>query len=781
MTEKLPTIFIIFGATGDLARRKLIPGLFHLHKKNLLPKMFQIVAFSRQSLTDLDFHKKILEALEDKSLGTSAERESFTKLFIYKQGLFNEQNGYKQLADYLGLKDKEWQVCANKLFYLAVPPQYYKTIFESLATSGLTKPCSPEEGWTRVLVEKPFGKDLNTAEELDVLLGKLFKEEQIYRIDHYLGRETVQNILAFRFSNSIFEPSWNKDHIESVRIQVLEKEDVESRFDFYDDVGALRDVGQNHLLQLLALFAMENPGEFDADSIRRERTKVLRALSPISPQSIKADTLRGQYKDYGKESGKEKSNTETYFHIRAYLDTPRFRGVPFYLESGKAMAEKRIEITVTFKHSLPCLCPPSLGGHYENSLRYHIAPQEGVSASFWVKKPGAEMILEEKDFTFDYKENYAKESFIDPYEKLCLDAISGNQTLFVSTDEIQASWKFVDPIVRAWAQDVVSLKSYPRGSKGLPLVGDKNILDKDSHSPQTKEIAIIGLGKMGRNLALRLIEQGWRVHGFDPAVSKEELGEEEIVLHERVDTIKFSGKIKLFWLMVPAGKALDDMLFGKDSLPLDAGDIVIDGGNSFYEDSAMRANQLKEKGVHFIDVGVSGGPSGARNGPVLMVGGEENTVHQIEYIFRELAAPGGYLYCGKSGAGHFVKMIHNGIEYGMMQAIAEGFSMLKQSEYNLSLTNIAEIYNNGSVIESRLMEWLKKALEAYGEEFQGVSGSVAATGEGEWTVKVAEKLGVPVRIIHEAVKFRAESKDKPSYMGKILSALRNQFGGHNIK
>lgn len=463
-----PTIFVILGVTGDLARRKLIPALYDLHRRRLLPKLFQVVGFSRRDLTDADLRGEVQSVIGIPPAHEREVLEAFEKLFVYRRGDFTEREGYDNLAEFLGRKDGEWRVCSNKLFYLAVPPTHYADIFRHLDKSGLTEPCSPEEGWTRVIVEKPFGKDAETAEELDRMLGKLFKEEQIYRIDHYLGKETVQNILAFRFSNVMLAPAWNRKHITSIAIRLHEEHGVGGRGEFYDGVGALRDVGQNHLLQLLALFTMEEPADMRSESIRASRLAALRALKPLTLVGIKA-TARGQYVEYRDEKGVHSdSQTETYFKITATLRSPDWRGVPITLESGKKMAKTFAEVAVTFKGPDDGLCSAVGGGGCMNVLRYQIQPDEKITLSLWVKKPGHEMLVEERDFVFDYKALYSPDEFVDPhvdpYRKLLTDAIAGNQTLFVSTDEIKASWKFIDPIVRAWHKNKSPLRKYSAGS-----------------------------------------------------------------------------------------------------------------------------------------------------------------------------------------------------------------------------------------------------------------------------------------------------------------------------
>jgi|SRR3989344_3633005 len=467
----LPTIFVVLGATGDLMRRKLAPGLFHLYEQGKLPSLFQVIGFSRDELATESFQKMVADIVAQRVPGADlAVVGRFKKFFVYQQGLFEENEGYQSMALFLGQKDGEWMVCANKLFYVAASPQYYETIFRKLASSGLTKPCSPEEGWTRVIVEKPFGKDLETAKELDGLLGKLFQEEQIYRIDHYLGKETVQNILAFRFSNYFLDPAWDNRGIERIHIALMEQETVGERGGFYEGIGALRDVGQNHVLQLLALFCMENPGTFGAAEVRKARAEILRALKIWKGSNIEKMTVRGQYEGYRQEKGVDANSlTETYFRIETYVDNKRWKGVPIILESGKAMPEDRVEVTVTFRHPTPCLCPPageagSPGKHYQNILRYRVQPKEGIHISFWVKKPGPAMVLEEKDFIFDYKEAFGAEQVADAYERLLLSVIHGDQTLFVSTEEIMAEWEFVDPILRAWQNNASPLEIYQKNT-----------------------------------------------------------------------------------------------------------------------------------------------------------------------------------------------------------------------------------------------------------------------------------------------------------------------------
>ncbi len=777
----LPTILVIFGATGDLTRRKLIPSLFRLYQDKKLPEFMHIVGFARRQLSDEAFREYVNDALTQSGADASLAQQ-FSRMFSYRSGDFTDPNAFEGLAELLGKQDSQWRTCANKLFHLAVSPEHYEGILNNLSTSGLTVPCSPEEGWTRVLVEKPFGKDLETSQALDGLLAKLFLEEQIYRIDHYLGKDTVQNILAFRFSNTFLDPSWDARSIARISIKLHEQIDIEKRGEFYDGVGALRDVGQNHMLQLLALFTMDNPGEFDALSIREGRARILESLETMDAQDIVRSTLRAQYDGYTKDVGvAANSQTETFFRIESRLNLSKWRGVPIVLQSGKALEKSVVEVVVEFRHHTPCLCPPDQ--HFTNILRYEVQPHEGITMSFWAKKPGNEMVVEEKSFSFDYEKAFSGSEFLDAYAKLMLDAIEGNQTSFVSTEEIAASWKFIDPIVRAWSNNVVPLLSYPKGSLSEPIVAASPHMQLP-----LKQIFYIGLGKMGANMVERLLDYGWEVTAYDPdEEARQKVKDKGAKTVENIasvlpltPTLSQNGRgERVAWLMVPHN-VVDDVL--KELTPhLQSGDVVIDGGNSFYKDSIRRGEELKKLGIHYMDVGVSGGPSGARRGACLMIGGDKEAYKQLVGLFSDLSLAGGYDYMGELGAGHFVKMVHNGIEYGMMQALAEGFAVLKQWRGELDLERIAHLYGNGSVIESRLVHWLKDAYMKHGADLKNISGSVAHSGEGKWTVEAAQELGIPVPIIEGALQFRVDSEKNPSYTGQIVSALRNQFGGHDVR
>ncbi|MFA5935332.1 MAG: glucose-6-phosphate dehydrogenase [Patescibacteria group bacterium] len=759
-----PTILVLFGATGDLVAKKILPALLHLSQKGKLPEQHTIVAFGRREMTTETFREYVRGIIGN-------EHPDFLKNFVYQRGQFDALEDYHALAATLDPQ-------ANHLFYLAVPPELDTMIFDGLRESGL---AAQQTGGParRIIVEKPIGISAENATEIEAALCKSFDESQIYRIDHYLAKEMVQNILSFRFSNSLFEQSWNNRFIEKIEIRLWEALGVEKRGPFYDGLGALRDVGQNHLLQMLAFVAMEHPQNFEAASIRNKRAEVLETLEILSSEEVASKTRRGQYEGYRAIEGvMPDSDTETYFKIEATLNTPRWNGVPITMESGKRMGEARKEIVVTFKEPNECLCATDTDEHQRNVVTFGLEPTEGIMIEFWSKKPGLDFEVEKRSLDFMLREKGERAQYVEEYEKLLLDGFLGDQTLFVDKNEVKAMWRYIDPIVNGWNEGIAPLETY--------MPDTKTIAEKEISTTVTEkakpELAILGLGKMGGNMAKRMVEQGWRVVGWNRTHAvAEELSKDGIEPAASFDEVISKLKTpRIVWLMLPAGDATEEALFGEHGIAkkLSSGDTVIDGGNSYFKDAAGRAEKLKALGINYLDCGTSGGPGGARRGACLMIGGDRATFEKIERLFRDFALPGGYQFFDGHGAGHFVKMVHNGIEYGMMQAIAEGFEVMKLSNFKLDLTRVTDIYNHGSVIESRLVAWLKDGFNAYTTELEGISSTVAHTGEGAWTVQSAKEMGIEIPIIEGSLEFRKLSEQNPRYAGKVLSALRNQFGGH---
>lgn len=459
-----PTIFVIFGVTGDLASRKLLPALLALYAKKKLPQRFAIVGFSRRSFTREEFRELLRSRLNVKP-GEFKEEDvkHFFDHISYEQGVFNDPSAYRRLAVRIQEIDARWGQCSNKLFHLSVPPSLYGGILTNLADSKLTESCADETGWTRVLIEKPFGHDLATARELDKLLGKLFREEQIFRIDHYLAKEALQNIIAFRFTNSLFEPIWRRGTVDKIHVKLFEQDGVGDRGDSYDEVGALKDVGQNHMLMMLAAVTMDRPRSFSAADVRAARAAILKKTEPASGAAMKGCSARGQYVGYQSEVGVPRgSQVETYFRVKAFIGSSRWKGVPIFLESGKALAETKTEIDVYFK---PDKKDGKDGANSQNILTFRIQPDECIRIKFFVKTPGYEFRTEAKTLKFRYSEQAAPEwnLRLTDYERLIHDAFVGDQTLFASTDEIMASWKFIANVAKAWAK--LPLITYQKGAK----------------------------------------------------------------------------------------------------------------------------------------------------------------------------------------------------------------------------------------------------------------------------------------------------------------------------
>jgi glucose-6-phosphate 1-dehydrogenase len=461
-----PATIVIFGASGDLNHRKLLPALFNLYKKDKLPSSVAIVGYSRREWDDDRFRAEMYAALKEFE-SPNPEHElwnSFSPCLHHVTGGFDDPAEFEALSDRLQAIDSGQ---AGRLFYLAVPPRFFATIVDKLHQTGLTR--EHDGWWRRVVIEKPFGHDLDSARALNESIHHALDEDQIYRIDHYLGKETVQNVLVFRFANIIFEPVWNRNYIDNVQITVAEEVGVGHRAGYYDGVGALRDMFQNHLMQLLTLVTMEPPAAFNAESLRNEKTKVLQAVQPILPDQVLARTIRARYKDYLEEEGvSQDSQTETFAAVKFTINNWRWQGVPFYLRSGKKLAKKTTEIAITFK------CPPHvmfpLPANYSitpNMLAICLQPDEGIHLRFEAKVPDTAAEMRSVDMEFHYAQDFGGSEIPDAYERLLLDALKGDASLFTRGDEIELAWKLIDPIVEGWRQaGPDSMLEYDPGSWG---------------------------------------------------------------------------------------------------------------------------------------------------------------------------------------------------------------------------------------------------------------------------------------------------------------------------
>ena len=469
-----PFVLVLFGATGDLAKNKLLPSLFSLFVRGELSNEAHIVGFSRRELTEGEFLTYVKEILSTHKSFTEKLWNTFSKTLSYQQGLFDEEKGYVELIEKLNGYDEHIGACITRIFYLATPPSNYPEILKYLSGTKLSEGCGQgSDKWTRIAIEKPFGKDLETAKELDLALSHIFEERQIFRVDHYLGKETVQNMLAFRFANSIFEPVWNKNYIDHVQITFAEKKGIGTRGKFFDGVGMLRDVAQNHLLQLLAAVVMEQPKSFTKESVRDARAKAIEALLPVMQED---EIVAGQYEGYLKEKDVALvSQTETFVALKVQVNTPRFEGVPFYIRAGKMMPENLVEINIVFTQTCHVLFKeygcPEIG----NVLKIRIQPDEGIGLRVIAKKPGSGLALGTVDMKFSYESEFGQKG-IDAYEKLLLDILVGDQMLFNRSDELQSSWIFITEILKKW-EIKKRLFSYTNSMFG-PTEADK-LIEKD--------------------------------------------------------------------------------------------------------------------------------------------------------------------------------------------------------------------------------------------------------------------------------------------------------------
>jgi glucose-6-phosphate 1-dehydrogenase len=463
------TTLVIFGASGDLTRRKLIPALYHLYRKGRLPEDFALLGVARQAIAEEAYRDSMREAVAEFSKPPEpAPWAEFRRRLHYMAADPTQTEGLRSVEARLRKLEAESGEPAPRLYYFAIPPEIYQPILECLAEAGMTR---EDRGWRRVVIEKPFGKDLASARALNQAVHDVLREDQVYRIDHYLGKETVQNVLVFRFANSIFEPLWNRNYIDHIQITVAESVGVAHRGAFYDSVGVLRDVFQNHLLQLLALVGMEPPSSFDPEMVRNERAKVLSAVRRMSEADVRENTVRGQYQGFGGEPGvKPGSQTATYGALRLFIDNWRWQDVPFYLRSGKHLADKTTEILIQFKSAPHQLFPLSPARAIRpNALFLCIQPDEGMHLRFEMKVPDTEADLRSVDMDFHYADDFGPGALPDAYERLLLDALEGDASLYTRADAIELAWQVVDPIVQSWeAAGSPPLEMYAPGSWGPP-------------------------------------------------------------------------------------------------------------------------------------------------------------------------------------------------------------------------------------------------------------------------------------------------------------------------
>ncbi|PWU18746.1 MAG: glucose-6-phosphate dehydrogenase [Candidatus Rokuibacteriota bacterium] len=474
---------VIFGASGDLTKRKLVPALWSMFQGRVLPEPFAVIGVSRSEMNNEEFRTRMREAIADFArVQPPSQRvwDRFAQALFYYSGDPADPGLYAGLSDYLRHVEQERGTGGNRLFYCATPPSLYPPLVTRLGEAGLNRPPDGTGGWVRIVIEKPFGRDLASASALNHVVASAFAEDQVYRIDHYLGKETVQNVLVFRWANGIFEPLWNRNHVDHVQITVGETIGVEARGAYYEESGALRDMIQNHILQLLCLVAMEPPVTFDADPVRDEKTKVMHAIRPIAASEVDRVAVRGQYGSgfvgsrrvlgYREEKGvSSDSITETYAALRLEVDNWRWAGVPFFLRTGKRLPKRASEIAVQFRRTphLVFRRNPEILAE-PNLLVLRIQPDEGMSLSFGAKLPGPELRIKPVEMDFDYGHAFGGEP-PEAYERLLLDAMKGDPTLYARGDWVDIAWELLGPVLEAWADgDPKKFPNYEAGTWGPP-------------------------------------------------------------------------------------------------------------------------------------------------------------------------------------------------------------------------------------------------------------------------------------------------------------------------
>lgn len=805
---------IVVGASGDLAKKKTFPSLLHLFADDLLPKNFVVWGYARSDIGDDGLRDRIRPYLL--KLKHSKEIvEKFLSNVRYQNGSsYGDIDAWTKINTNIEAFESSKSTenkAFNRLFYFAIPP----SVFAETATSiKKTSMQDENKGFTRLIVEKPFGRDLETFEALNKDLSSQFTEDHMYRIDHYLGKEMVQNLTVIRFSNIWTERIWNADNVKMVILTFKEPFGTEGRGGYFDQNGIIRDILQNHLLQVLTLLCCEPPtvaqGPEAGNAIRDAKVHVLNSIPPITLE----DCILGQYEGYADDPTitNKDTNTPTFAAIRLRINNPRWAGVPIILKAGKALNERKAEMRLQFKDAPAAQylfeghdCP-------RNELVLRMQPHEAIYVKTNVKSPGFKNKPIQTDMDLNYDSRFflnSKQSNPDAYTRLILDVLQGNQGAFVRDDELRRAWKIFTPILHQIENTNVRPIIYPQGSRG-PIEADEFIarlgysrnddyvfIDEsgkatasssnvptqaskfDFSADEKCDIGLWGLAVMGQNFALNMASHGFSVCVGNRSPAKvdttvKRAGEEGnlplVGAKTAEEFIARLSKPRKVVILVQAGKPVDETI-KKISAFMEPGDILIDGGNEWYPNSTRRSGELLHKGIQFIGMGISGGEEGARNGPALMPGGPKQAYDLVAPIFEKCAAQVertgpcvGYL--GPIGSGNYVKMVHNGIEYGDMQLIAEVYDVMKNilGMDNVQMADQFAEWNktelNSYLIEITEICLRKKDPETGGFIVDYILDKTGMKGTGLWTAKESAERAVAAPTIVAALDSRVLSSRK---------------------
>jgi len=808
-------IVVVIGASGDLAKKKTYPSLLHLYTANLLPEDTHIWGFARSNITHEELRARIRPYIEKS--GEASVIDAFLSNCFYKQGAsYGDEKAYQELSTEMSKYEEQFpdKLNHNRLFYFAIPPNVFADTGVAIKQSAMA-----DKGWTRIIVEKPFGRDLQSCEDILSVLAKNFEEDSLFRIDHYLGKEMVQNLLVLRFGNQWVERIWDRNSIQCVFLTFKEPFGTDGRGGYFDNYGIIRDIIQNHLLQVMTLLAMEPPIKVDGPesgrSIRDAKVAVLKSIEPIQIE----DCCLGQYEGYtDDETIKNKeTNTPTFAAIRCYINNPRWAGVPFILKAGKALDERKAEMRIQFKDA------PAAEYLFDqkcarNELVIRMQPDEAIYFKTNVKSPGFSSQPVQSELEVNYNTKFASAAhgnLPDAYSRLILDVLRGRSAAFVREDELRRSWEIFTPLLHQIEDENIQPLLYPSGSRGPSALDD--FITKESGyvrntayvfngrklSPGSKpgavlaEVGLYGLAVMGQNFALNIASHGFTICVGNRSPTKVELtvkrGKKEgnlplIGSSDPEDFIKKLQRPRKVILLVQAGKPVD-LTIETLSKYMDAGDILVDGGNEYYPNTIRRATELESKGILFVGMGISGGEEGARNGPSLMPGGPKEAYDQLERILTTCAAQVKdgpcASYVGPIGSGNYVKMVHNGIEYGDMQLIAEAYDIMRHvcEMTNDEISQVFADWNKGK-LESYLIEITavilsrKDDITSKGHVVDYVLDKTGTKGTGKWTMQEAAEESVAAPTISGSLDARYISgrKDERVQASKIL----NGPGEHEV-